>query len=102
MALGITFVLGIGLSSYLMLMRWQYVSVTRSQAWNASLTMAEAGVEEALAQLNPSALIFTTNINPGANGWTLLSDGMYHAARGTLTDGYYDVAITADTLPTIY
>jgi hypothetical protein len=102
MALGITFVLGIGLSSYLLLMRWQHVSVARSQAWNGALAMAEAGVEEALAQLNPSALIFDTNINRGANGWSLLSDGMYHAPRGTLTDGYYDVAITADTLPTIY
>ncbi|HWX19614.1 MAG TPA: hypothetical protein VN578_06880 [Candidatus Binatia bacterium] len=101
-ALGIIFVLGLGLSSYLLLMRWQYVSVTRSQAWNAALSMAEAGAEEALAQLNPSALLFSTNINSGANGWSLLSDGMYHAPRGTLTDGYYDVAITADTLPTIY
>ncbi len=66
--------------------------------------MAEAGVEEALAQLNPSALIFTNlnNIDRGANGWTLLSDGMYHAPRRTLADGYYDVAMTTETFPTIY
>ena len=102
MALGIIFVLGIGLSSYLLLMRWQNVSVVRSQAWNEAMGMAEAGVEEALAQLNPSALIFSTNINPGANGWSQQSDGMYHAARGTLTVGYYDVAISADALPIIY
>jgi hypothetical protein len=101
-ALGITFVLGLGLASYLSLARWQHVSVVRSQAWNAALALAEAGVEEALAQLNPSALIFGTNINRGANGWTLLADGMYHAPRRTLPHGSYDVAMTADALPTIY
>jgi len=98
----ITLVLAIGLASYFMLMRHQHVSVVRSQAWNAALAMAEAGIEEALAQLNPSALLFTTNINRGANGWSLLSDGMYHAPRRTLPDGYYDVAITADVYPRIY
>ena len=100
--MGITFVLGLGLASYLTLMRWQHVSVVRSQAWNAAIALAEAGVEEALAQLNPSALLFTTNINRGANGWSLLSDGMYHAPRRTLPHGYYDVAITAETYPVIY
>jgi hypothetical protein len=100
--MGITFVLGLGLASYLTLMRWQYVSVARSQAWNAAMAMAEAGVEEALAQLNPGALLFTTNIDRGANGWSLLSDGIYHAPRRTLADGYYDVVITADTYPTVY
>jgi hypothetical protein len=101
-ALAITFVLGLGLASYLLLMSWQNASVARSQAWNGSLALAEAGVEEALAQLNPSSLLFDTNIDRGANSWSLLSDGFYHAPRGTLTDGYYDVAVTADTLPTIY
>src|SRR6478609_7497833 len=101
-ALCITFVLGVGLSSYLLLMRWQHVAVARSQGWNAALAMAEAGAEEALAQLNPSALIFSTNIDRTANGWSLQPDGMYHAQRGTLTNGYYDVAITADTYPIIY
>ena len=102
-AMGITFVLGLGLASYLTLMRWQHVSVVRSQAWNAALALAEAGVEEALAQLNPSALLFTTNINRGANGWILGADGMYHVPqRRDLPDGSYDVAITADPLPTIY
>ena len=102
-AMGITCVLGIGLAGYLGLMRWQHISVVRSQAWNAALALAEAGVEEALAQLNPSALLFTTNIDRGANTWSLGSDGMYHPPqRRTLPDGSYDVAITADPLPTIY
>jgi len=85
-----------------LLMRQQHISVVRSQAWNAALAMAEAGVEEALSQLNPSALLFTTNINRGANGWSLGADGMYHAPRRKLPDGYYDVAITTDVYPKIY
>jgi len=103
----ITLLLGLGLASYLSLMRFQHVSGIRSQAWNAALAMAEAGVEESLAQLNPAALLFSTNIDRGANGWTLEADGMYHAPQriitsGSVTNGYYDVAITADPLPVIY
>jgi hypothetical protein len=100
--MAVTLLLGLGLASYLSLMRWQRVSVVRSQAWNAAMGLAEAGVDEALAQLNPSALLFNTNIDRGANGWVLEADGMYHAPRRTLADGYYDVVITSDTLPTIY
>jgi hypothetical protein len=101
-ALAITFVLGLGFASYLSLVRYQQVSVVRSQAWNAALIKAEAGVEEALAQLNPSALVFATNIDRGANGWSFQLDGMYHAPSRPLGDGSYDVAITADPLPFIY
>ncbi len=100
-ALGITFVLGLGLASYLTLARWQHTSIVRSQAWNSALALAEAGVDEALAQLNPAALLFTTNIDRGANGWSLGADGWYHAPRRTLPDGDYDVAISADTYPII-
>ena len=96
-----TLILGLGAASYLTLMSWQRNSVIRSQAWNAAMGLAEAGVEEALAQLNPSALLFNTNIDRGANGWELWDDGMYHAPRRTLPDGDYDVAITADVSPII-
>jgi len=103
----ITLLLGLGLASYLALMRHQHVSGIRSQAWNAAMAMAEAGVEESLAQLNPAALLFTTNIDRGANGWSLGMDGMYRPPQriitsGSVTNGYYDVAITADPLPVIY
>ena len=103
----ITLLIGLGLASYLSLMRCQHIAGVRSQAWNAALAMAEAGVKETLAQLNPAALLFSTNIDRGANGWSLEADGMYHAPRriitsGSFTNGYYDVAITADLLPTIY
>ena len=99
--LGVTLLLGLGLASYLLLVRWQHLLNVRSQAWNAAMGMAEAGIDDALAQLNPSALLFTTNINRGANGWTLMGDGMYHAPRRNLANGYYDVALSADTFPII-
>jgi hypothetical protein len=100
-ALMIALILGIGLASYLLLVRAQNVSTYRSQGWNGAMAMAEAGIEEALAQLNPSALLFTTNINRGANGWVAGSGGFY-SPRRQLDDGYYDVLITADSLPYIY
>src|SRR5512135_960033 len=100
-ALMIALIIGIGLASYLLLVRAQNVSTFRSQGWNAAMAMAEAGIEEALSQLNPSALVFTTNINRGANGWATVANG-YQCPQRTLNDGHYDAVITADPLPYIY
>ncbi|TAL03440.1 MAG: hypothetical protein EPO07_06230, partial [Verrucomicrobia bacterium] len=55
-ALGIIIIIGIGLGSYLWLVRTQNMSAFRSMYWNAAMAHAEAGVEEAMAQLNPGAL----------------------------------------------
>ena len=93
--------LGIGLilASYLLMIRAQYVSVVRSQAWHSALTMAEAGVEEALAQLNYLPL---TNTVPEGNGWSL-ADGLYQvAAPRSLLGGQYGVVYTPTMPPTIY
>lgn len=69
----VALLLGLVLTSYLLLVRAQHVSVMRSQAWHAALTAAEAGVEEALAALNPAPLVtnqtagwFSTNALSGA------------------------------------
>jgi len=79
--------LGVVLASYLLLIRAQYVSVVRSQAWHSALTMAEAGVEEALAQLN------ATNALPSYE-WS---------SSNNLIGGAYAVSYTPpDTAPTIY
>jgi len=53
--------IGTVLASYLTLIRHQSAAVARSQGWNAALALAEAGVEEALAQINSGT--------PSANGW---------------------------------
>jgi|ERR1051326_3168133 hypothetical protein len=99
----ITASLLIGIASYLLLVRAQYVSVVRSQAWNASMTMAEAGVEEALAQLNPGALATTIQVDRTANGWGPSSGGFYGPMSRTVTNnGSYSVIYSDERWPTIY
>lgn len=100
-ALLTAFIIGLGLASYLTLIHTQNLSVARSQAWNAALAVAEAGVEEALAQLNPSAMLFNTAIDRGANGWSF-SDNLYRPPQRSILNGHYGVAVTADAFPIIY
>src|SRR5437867_10659690 len=45
-------ILGILMGSYLYVVQAQQKSVARSQGWNQSIVVAEAGVEEAMALLN--------------------------------------------------
>src|SRR5579859_3807105 len=66
---------GMFLFSYLYLVRNQKVLVTRSQAWNASMAAAEAGIEEGLAQLDPG--VTQSNIDLTSNGWGSPSGGLY-------------------------
>jgi hypothetical protein len=73
--------------------------------------MAEAGVEEALAQLNPGASTWVWGaphfgINFSANGWGPPAGGFYGPINrslptGTLTNSY-GVVFTTDTFPIIY
>lgn len=93
-------IIGVVLVSYLSLVHHQNSTVARSQGWNAALAAAEAGVEEALAQLNPGKL--TTNINRSANGWSLSGGSYYAPATRTLLNGQYEVRFTDTQFPTIY
>src|SRR6185312_16312321 len=71
-ALVITMVLGVIMliivGSYLQMMGTQKTLVVRSETWNGSLCIVEAGVEGALSQMNA-----TPNFSPpndfSANGW---------------------------------
>jgi len=98
--LAVTLLLGLSLASYLLLVRTEHVSTVRSQAWHQALVLAEAGVEEALTQLNPAA--FTSEVT-GGNGWTL-ADGFYEPdpPERKLLGGRYAVVYTAGNPPTIY
>src|SRR5437660_1290137 len=99
----ITTALLIGIGSYLLLVRAQYVSVARSQAWNASMTMAESGAEETLAQLNPGVIVNLPTIDRTANGWGAPSGGFYGPVSRTVTNsGSYSVVYTDNTYPIIY
>jgi len=55
--------IGTVLASYLTLIRHQSVAVQRSQGWNAAMALAEAGAEEAMAQINCGGGA------PNNNGW---------------------------------
>jgi hypothetical protein len=87
-------VLGISLATYLQLTANQNVFITRSQYWNLEIPVAEAGVEEALAQLyhNPG--------NLGANNWTL-TNGYYTKTRAVDSNCFYVVRIQTNTNPII-
>src|SRR5438552_17658575 len=76
-------IIGVALGSYLLLVRSQDILVVRSQAWNAALAMAEAGAEEAMAQLNPGATADTVMVDRTANGWGAPPGGAYGPISGT-------------------
>lgn len=75
----ITGVLGITLASYLTMIGTQHRSVMRSQTWNASVPIAEAGIEEAMVHLNKNCLENDINpqpVNWNADGWLTVSNGV--------------------------
>ncbi len=83
---------GLTLASYLMLAQHQNVSIYRSQTWNSSLVVAEAGIEDGLQMINlyagsfePSDLYKWTNAAPGS-GWERVGPNAWHTRR-TITNG---------------
>src|SRR5439155_20052749 len=87
-------ILGISLASYLSLVRAQNLSTVRSQAWNSALPLAEAGVEEAFAQI----YYFQTNVN--GNGWSPSGTNAFSKTRQIGT-GSYTASITPTNPPSI-
>lgn len=88
------------LASYLLLTENEYTAVNRSQLWNNSMTLTEAGIEEALAFMNKydgslgMVSQWSTPASAAQDGWTI-SNGVYfvmHRIVSTNT-GYYDVVI---------
>ncbi|HEU6448810.1 MAG TPA: hypothetical protein VFV23_10285 [Verrucomicrobiae bacterium] len=57
------------LVSYMLLTENEYVSVGRSQVWNAAMVNAESGVDEALAMVNLDTTGWPSLT--AANGWTV-------------------------------
>ncbi len=99
-SLVITFIIGLTLASYLIMTQSQNVSVARSQTWNASIALSEAGVEDALAMLNKNGGNFdtiyywTNSSSLNADGWQTLAGNVYHTRR-YLGSNYYDSYITS-------
>src|SRR5262245_28551384 len=81
-------VIGIVLSSYLIMLQSENVSVWRSQGWNQALITAEAGADEAMSHLNSG---ITTN-NLAVNSWVNTGLGKY-SKTNYLGDNYFIVTI---------
>jgi hypothetical protein len=86
--------MGIALGSYMKLVASQNLSVQRSQNWNSSIAVAEAGVEEAMAHLNKN----TTNRTK--DSWTLDLTNVVKS-RALDADNKYKVFITTLAEPPI-
>jgi hypothetical protein len=95
----ISAIIGITLASYLIMTQAQNATIARSQIWNTSITVAEAGVEDALALLNKYSgdydqiTNWSTSASLAADNWETLAANTFHVKR-YLGSNYYDVYIT--------
>jgi len=79
-------VLGLVLGSYLSMTSQENLSVKRSQAWNAALPLAEAGIEEGCSHVSATNIYIT-------DGWTFDTNAFSFNKTRVLGDGYYSVNI---------
>ena len=89
-------IIGISLASYLLLVSNQNISTYRSQVWNSAIPVVEAGVEEALTQLEHNDINHLS-----ANHWADLGNGWYSKTRYVDGRSYYDVMIQKVEPPVI-
>lgn len=82
---------GITLGSYLQLVANQNLSVVRSMAWNGAISVAEAGIEEAMAHLNYN----TTN--RVRDGWQLVGTNVVKSK--VVGDCMYKTYVNANVEP---
>jgi len=94
----VAFIIAAGLASYLLLVNSKHRLVSRSLYWNMAMAHAEAGVEEAFAQLNYK--LGTNGLDRAANGWGF-SAGVYGPVTRKLRTGAYRATISTDLLPVV-
>lgn len=90
----ISAILGMSLASYLSLVQSQHRAMVRSQFWNSTVSLVEAGIEEALAHLNKNCVSNSLSrkpVNFSADTWIPVSGGVRMIRQ--LGDGYYEVTI---------
>ncbi len=98
----ITFVIGATLASFLLLTQHQTFANSRSQSWNQSIAVAEAGVEDALQMINKYSydsqklLDWSTGASLSQDQWTSYGPDAYYTVRllGNDNRAYYIVIIT--------
>jgi hypothetical protein len=94
----ITGILGFALASYLTMISTQNRSVWRSQVWNSTIPVAEAGIEEAIVHLNKSCVtndITSAAVDWNADGWTSVSGGVQMTRW--LGENHYVVTIVTNS-----
>src|SRR5206468_6939880 len=86
--------------SYLYWVRTQNLLVAESQTWNSALALAEAGIEEGLAQINVNVgasdpTVVAKYMPSAVTNFGALSGGAYGPKTNiTLSSGSYSVTIT--------
>src|SRR5262245_44256354 len=90
--LGLAIILGTTLGGYLYWVRTQHTLVAQSQGWNSALAIAEAGIEEGMAQAN---VVFGTNYLPSiqTNWPQALLNGAYGPRTNGVASGFYSVIL---------
>ena len=99
-------ILGITLGSYLYWVRTQNLLVAESQAWNSALALAEAGIEEGMAQINvaagtDSAANYVPSVLTNFGSLGAQSPGVYGPRSNTLVLGSYSVTIQPPANPSV-
>src|SRR5215468_10920249 len=95
--MGVCTIMGILVASYLTMAQTQRFSVARAQAWNHALAVAEAGVEEAMADLNDTNFVKQGSFgNLGGlglapNKWIFIANGVICKTNIYLGTNYYNV-----------
>jgi hypothetical protein len=101
------------LVTYFVMTQNEYTAVARSQTWNNSLTLAEAGVEDAMALINKNAgqigSLPSWNVTAASqDNWSDLGNNVFKMSRwlgttaGSSNMGYYEVYVTNNVSGTNY
>jgi hypothetical protein len=100
---------GITLGSYLNLVANQNLSVLRSMAWNSAISVAEAGVEEAMAHLNKNGTNRVTDgwaedgtvIRTPLAGTNIIVNDTYVTAQRVIGSAKYKVYVSRNIDPPV-
>src|SRR5262245_40189464 len=92
-------ILLITLGSYYSFVRSENLLVSESQAWNSALAIAEAGIEEGMAQINVNFGV-SNYLGSVATNFGGLSAGVYGPKANTSLG--YALSISNDFPPTLY
>src|SRR5262245_47862046 len=91
-------ILLITLGSYYYFVRSENLMVAQSQAWNSSLAIAEAGIEEGMAQINVNFGTSNYLVSVWTNFGATLNAGLYGPKNNTNLG--YALSISNDYPPT--